>query len=77
MAFADGTTAAADLIVGADGAELAKALIAHPHDIESALGAYEGELFLRSRKFAQASAENLARFFGDGAPGSVVELFTR
>lgn len=58
-----------------DGAELAKALVAHPHDVEAALAAYEAALFPRSSEVAQASAENLNRFFGEGAPGSVVDLF--
>ena len=58
-----------------DGAQLATALVAHPQDVEAALAAYEAELFPRSSEVAQASARNLARFFGAGAPGSVVELF--
>lgn len=58
-----------------DGAELAKALLAHPGDVESALAAYEGALFPRSNEVAKSSAENLTRFFGENAPGSVVELF--
>lgn len=58
-----------------DGAELAKALVSHPNDIEPALAAYEVALFARSGEVAQASADNLNRFFGEGAPGSVVELF--
>jgi 2-polyprenyl-6-methoxyphenol hydroxylase-like FAD-dependent oxidoreductase len=58
-----------------DGAELAKALLAHPQDIEVALASYEDKLFPRSSEVARASAENLTRFFGDAAPGSVVGLF--
>ena len=58
-----------------DGAQLAKALVAHPHDIETALTAYETDLFPRSSEVAKASAENLDRFFGNDAPGSVVDLF--
>ncbi|EIZ79180.1 fad dependent oxidoreductase [Novosphingobium sp. Rr 2-17] len=58
-----------------DGAELAKALVAHPLDVEAALAAYEAALFPRSREVAEASAQNLAQFFGTGAPGSVVDLF--
>ena len=58
-----------------DGAQLATALVAHPQDVEAALAAYEAELFPRSSEVAEASARNLARFFGVGAPGSVVELF--
>ena len=58
-----------------DAAELAKALVANPRDVEAALAAYEAKLFPRSAKVAQASADNLAQFFGEAAPGSVVNLF--
>ena len=58
-----------------DAAELAKALIAQPRDVEAALTAYEAALFPRSRAVAAASAHNLTRFFGEAAPGSVVDLF--
>ena len=60
-----------------DGAELAKALLHHPNDIEAALTGYECDLFPRSGEAAQTSEQNLARFFGDAAPWSVVELFKR
>jgi 2-polyprenyl-6-methoxyphenol hydroxylase-like FAD-dependent oxidoreductase len=58
-----------------DAAELAKALVAHPKDVEAALIAYEAGLFPRSSEVAEASAKNLAGFFGETAPGSVVDLF--
>ena len=58
-----------------DGADLARALIAHPDDSEGALAAYEHALFPRSARAAEQSARNLDRFFGAGAPASVVELF--
>jgi 2-polyprenyl-6-methoxyphenol hydroxylase-like FAD-dependent oxidoreductase len=58
-----------------DAAELAKALVANPRDVEAALIAYEARLFPRSSEVAEASAKNLARFFGETAPGSVVDLF--
>ena len=59
-----------------DAAELAKALGDHPQNIEAALADYEAALFPRSSEVAKASADNLDRFFGDGAPGSVVQLFS-
>ena len=60
-----------------DGAALAMAIVGHPGHVGAALGAYERELFARSAPVAEASARNLDLFFGDGAPGSVVELFAR
>jgi 2-polyprenyl-6-methoxyphenol hydroxylase-like FAD-dependent oxidoreductase len=60
-----------------DGAELARALITNPDDIEGALAAYENDLFPRSEEFARESAENLKRFFDDTAPQSVVDLFSK
>ncbi|WP_257386482.1 FAD-dependent oxidoreductase [Tahibacter caeni] len=59
-----------------DGAKLALALRDHPGDTEAALAAYEQELFPRSASFSDQTAENHRRFFGDGAPRSVVELFS-
>jgi 2-polyprenyl-6-methoxyphenol hydroxylase-like FAD-dependent oxidoreductase len=58
-----------------DGAELAAAILRHPGAIDAALADYECALFPRSAAVAAASARNLALFFGDEAPGSVVRLF--
>ncbi|MGA0564994.1 FAD-dependent oxidoreductase [Ancylobacter sp. VNQ12] len=58
-----------------DGAELARAIIGHPSDMEAALGAYERALFERTRGVAEMSARNLELFFGETAPHSVVSLF--
>jgi 2-polyprenyl-6-methoxyphenol hydroxylase-like FAD-dependent oxidoreductase len=59
-----------------DGAELGKAIAAHPADIETALAAYEKELFPRSASSAAESSRNLKLFFSDAAPQSVVDMFT-
>ena len=58
-----------------DGAELGKAIAASPGDIESALADYERDLFPRSMSAAAESAQNLALFFNDESPRSVVDLF--
>jgi 2-polyprenyl-6-methoxyphenol hydroxylase-like FAD-dependent oxidoreductase len=60
-----------------DGAELARALVATPDDIETALAAYENDLFKRSAEVADETAQNLKRFFDDTAPRSVVDLFRK
>ena len=57
-----------------EGLDLAKAILAAPDDISAALAAYEGDLFSRSAKIADASATNLSRFLGAGAPHSVVTM---
>jgi 2-polyprenyl-6-methoxyphenol hydroxylase-like FAD-dependent oxidoreductase len=59
-----------------DGAELGKSLGNSPGDIEAALREYEEAMFPRSAAVAEQTARNHARFFGNDAPQSVVELFT-
>jgi 2-polyprenyl-6-methoxyphenol hydroxylase-like FAD-dependent oxidoreductase len=60
-----------------DGAELARKILRHPDDVETALSSYERDLFSRSAEVATASAQNLVLLFGDDAPWSVVKLFDR
>jgi 2-polyprenyl-6-methoxyphenol hydroxylase-like FAD-dependent oxidoreductase len=59
-----------------DGAELARALVDHPGDVERALITYEREMFPRGCRMAEVSTSNLAQFFGPNAPMSVVDLFS-
>ena len=58
-----------------DGAELARAIIASPDNVEAALARYESDLFPRSAEIADLTARNLQRFFDDNAPQSTVDLF--
>lgn len=59
-----------------DGAELGQALRDHLGDVESALATYERALFPRSATFADQTAQNHRRFFGNSAPQSLVEMFS-
>ncbi|MFI2645608.1 FAD-dependent oxidoreductase [Streptomyces sp. NPDC018610] len=59
-----------------DGAELGKAIAAHPDDLEAALTAYEEALFPRSAAEAIDAAHVLDACLGDGAPHSLVSFFT-
>ena len=58
-----------------NGAELGKAIAAHPGDIEAALVAYEKELFPRSASAAAETDRNLKLFFDENSPQSMVDLF--
>ncbi len=59
-----------------DGAELARLIAAHPDDIETALTAYERDMFPRGAE-AAADGERLHDvLYGDDAPHSLVDLFT-
>ncbi|WP_283160253.1 MULTISPECIES: FAD-dependent monooxygenase [unclassified Pseudonocardia] len=58
-----------------DGAELGRAIAAHPGDVEAALTAYEQALFPRS---AEAAAEGAVVFdacYGADAPHSLLDFF--
>ena len=60
-----------------DGAELGKAIAAHPLDIEAALAAYEAALFPRGQSAAADAHEILKLCLGDRAPFGLVEFFTQ
>ncbi|MDQ0785068.1 NAD(P)/FAD-dependent oxidoreductase [Streptomyces sp. B3I8] len=59
-----------------DGAELGKALAAHPDDTENALAAYEAALVPRSAAHAAEAAALLPLMLGDDAPHGLVGMFT-
>lgn len=58
-----------------DGAELGKAIAAHPDDIEAALGGYEQAMFSRSASAAHEGEELHQFLFGNNAPHSLVSAF--
>jgi 2-polyprenyl-6-methoxyphenol hydroxylase-like FAD-dependent oxidoreductase len=58
-----------------DGAELGKAIAAHPGDAEAALTAYEERLFPRVAEEAAESARDFDIVFGDKTPESLLALF--
>ena len=58
-----------------DGAELGKAIVAHPDDIEAALTAYEEVLFPRSESFAADSHLILELCLDDRAPFGLIDFF--
>ena len=59
-----------------DGAELGKAIAAHPDDVEAALVEYEQDLFPRGAEAAAESARNHGLLFGDDTPRGLIDLFT-
>ena len=59
-----------------DGAELAKAIVANFGDMEGALALFERDMFARTTKIADMSAQNLTRFFDKDAPHSLVDLLS-
>jgi 2-polyprenyl-6-methoxyphenol hydroxylase-like FAD-dependent oxidoreductase len=58
-----------------DGAELGKAIITNPDNLEAALRTYERELFPRSSLAAKGADRNLKLCFDDKAPQSLLEMF--
>ncbi|GII86589.1 oxidoreductase [Sphaerisporangium siamense] len=59
-----------------DGAELGKALAAHPGDVEAALAEYEQAMFIRSVEAATDDAHIREHLFGDDVPDGLIEMFT-
>ncbi|CAN5323204.1 NAD(P)/FAD-dependent oxidoreductase [soil metagenome] len=59
-----------------DGAELGRAIAAHPDDLEAALGSYEAAMFSRGAAVAVEAHETLELILGDSAPVGLIELFT-
>ncbi|MDH6136822.1 2-polyprenyl-6-methoxyphenol hydroxylase-like FAD-dependent oxidoreductase [Kitasatospora sp. MAA4] len=59
-----------------DGAELGRAIAAHPGDVQAALGEYEQALFPRAAAAATEAARIHELCFGENAPRSLVDFFT-
>ncbi|MFJ4831795.1 FAD-dependent oxidoreductase [Streptomyces sp. NPDC088747] len=59
-----------------DGAELGKAIAAHPDDVEAALTEYEQALFPRSAAEAADAVELYELMLGDNAPQGLIDFFT-
>ncbi|ALV30941.1 NAD(P)/FAD-dependent oxidoreductase [Streptomyces sp. CdTB01] len=59
-----------------DGAELGKAIAAHPDDVEEALTTYEEALFARTEPFYAEAHDLLNLMIGDNAPSGFLDLFT-
>ena len=59
-----------------DGAELGKAIAAHPDDIEAALAVYEAAMFGRNESFAADAREILELCLGDRAPFGLIDFLT-
>lgn len=57
-----------------DGAELARALVEHPGDVEAALASYESEMFTRSTESARGAFEVLDLCVGASAPHGLVAM---
>jgi 2-polyprenyl-6-methoxyphenol hydroxylase-like FAD-dependent oxidoreductase len=60
-----------------DGAELGKAIAAHPGDIAAALAMYEEGLFARAAPVAADTEALFEICFGDDAPRSLVDMFAQ
>ena len=60
-----------------DGAELGRAIAAHPGDVETALAAYEAAMFPRSEAAALEAVDMAAAFHGEGARGELLDTLSR
>lgn len=58
-----------------DGAELGKAIVANPNDLEAALAAFEGPMFERAAKHAPEAEETFELCFGETAPHGLLAMF--
>ena len=58
-----------------DGADLARAIIAHPDDIETAFAAYEAAMFPRAKEKAAESAAGLELTFEANSPQGLLDFF--
>ena len=58
-----------------DGAELGKAIVAHPDDIEAAIATYEAAMFARSALEAADAHQILELCLGNRAPFGLVDFF--
>jgi 2-polyprenyl-6-methoxyphenol hydroxylase-like FAD-dependent oxidoreductase/NAD(P)H-dependent FMN reductase len=59
-----------------DGAELGRAIVAHPGDTEAAIAAYEAEMFPRGEHAAAMSTMSQGLLFGDDALAGLVSQFS-
>ncbi|MCQ8829307.1 FAD-dependent oxidoreductase [Streptomyces malaysiensis] len=59
-----------------DGAELGKAIAAHPDDIETGFAEYEKALFPRSAEVVAEGNLLQERLFDDNAPHNLIDMFT-
>ncbi|WP_437528435.1 NAD(P)/FAD-dependent oxidoreductase [Sorangium sp. So ce726] len=59
-----------------DGAELGKAIAAHPDDLEAALAGYEEEMFVRGAKAAPEAAATFDLCFGETAPHGLIAFLS-
>jgi 2-polyprenyl-6-methoxyphenol hydroxylase-like FAD-dependent oxidoreductase len=58
-----------------DGSQLARAIIDHPGDTETALAQYESELFPRAEASASQTLESQEILFAPNAPQSLIDMF--